>query len=58
MTATLFVAGMSHRTAPVEVREVLALEEDKLREVLAALGADGPAAELVTKTGSVMTATA
>jgi len=47
MTATLFVAGMSHRTAPVEVREALALEEDKLREVLAALGADGPAAELM-----------
>jgi glutamyl-tRNA reductase len=47
MTATLFVAGMSHRTAPVEVREALALEEDKLREVLAALGARGLAAELM-----------
>ncbi len=47
MTATLFVAGMSHRTAPLEVREALALEEDKLREVLAALGTDGPAAELM-----------
>lgn len=44
---TLFVAGMSHRTAPVEVREALALEEDKLREVLAALGAGAPAAELM-----------
>jgi glutamyl-tRNA reductase len=47
MTAILFVAGMSHRTAPVEVREALALEEDKLREVLAALGARGVAAELM-----------
>jgi len=47
MTATLFVAGMTHRTAPVEVREALALEEDKLREVLAALGTAGPAAELM-----------
>jgi glutamyl-tRNA reductase len=47
MTATLFVAGMSHRSAPVEVREALALEEDKLREVLAALAARGVAAELL-----------
>src|SRR5262249_21650160 len=30
----LFVAGMNHRTAPVGVREQLALEEDKLREIL------------------------
>ena len=44
---TLFVAGMSHRTAPLEVREALALEEDKLREILVALGAGGPAAELM-----------
>jgi len=47
MTTTLFVAGMSHRTAPVEVREQLALEDDKLREVVAALGAQGTAAELM-----------
>ena len=44
---TLFVAGMSHRTAPLEVREALALEEDKLREILVALGAGGPVAELM-----------
>ena len=31
----LFVAGLSHRNAPVELREQLAVEEDKLREVLA-----------------------
>ena len=47
MTTTLFVAGMSHRTAPVELRESLALEEDKLREVLAGLAARGVAAELM-----------
>ena len=47
MTPTLFVAGMSHRTAPVEVREQLALEDDKLREVVAALAAQGTAAELM-----------
>jgi glutamyl-tRNA reductase len=34
---TLFVASMNHRTAPVEVREQLALEEDKIREILADL---------------------
>lgn len=47
MIPTLFVAGMSHRTAPVEVREQLALEEDKLREVVAVLAAQGTAAELM-----------
>jgi glutamyl-tRNA reductase len=30
----LFVAGLNHRTAPVELRETLAVEEDKLRELL------------------------
>ena len=30
----LFVAGLSHRTAPIELRETLAVEEDKLRELL------------------------
>ena len=44
---TLFVAGMSHRVAPVEVREALALEEDKLREVLGTLAAAGVASELM-----------
>jgi glutamyl-tRNA reductase len=31
---TLFAAGLNHRTAAVALREQLALEEDKLREVL------------------------
>jgi glutamyl-tRNA reductase len=30
----LFVAGLSHRNAPVALREQLAVEEDKLRELL------------------------
>jgi glutamyl-tRNA reductase len=30
----LFVAGLSHRNAPVDLREQLAVEEDKLRELL------------------------
>ena len=30
----LFVAGLSHKNAPVELRERLAVEEDKLRELL------------------------
>jgi glutamyl-tRNA reductase len=30
----LFVAGLSYRSAPVEVRGILAVEEDKLRELL------------------------
>lgn len=47
MTATLFFAGMSHRSAPVEVREALALEEDKLREILAAVVGRGAASEML-----------
>jgi len=30
----LFVSGLNHRTAPVDVREQLAVDEDKLREIL------------------------
>jgi glutamyl-tRNA reductase len=30
----LFVAGLNHRSAPVELRETLAVEDDKLRELL------------------------
>ncbi len=37
----LFVAGMNHRTAPVAVREQLALEEEKIREILADLTGRG-----------------
>jgi glutamyl-tRNA reductase len=31
---TLFACGLSHRTAPLEIREPLALDEDALRDVL------------------------
>ncbi len=44
---TLFMAGMSHRSAPVEVRERLALEEDKLRQILADLTDRGLCAEVM-----------
>jgi len=43
----LFVSGLSHRTAPIAVREQLALEEDKLREILADLAEGGPYAEVL-----------
>jgi glutamyl-tRNA reductase len=42
-----FVAGLSHHTAPVELRERLALEPDKLREVLEDLAGKEVAGELV-----------
>ena len=37
----LFVAGLSHRNAPVELREQLAIDEDKLRELLRDVAATG-----------------
>jgi glutamyl-tRNA reductase len=37
----LFVAGLSHRNAPVGVREQLAVDEDKLRELLRDIVATG-----------------
>src|ERR1700730_12160565 len=37
----LFVAGMNHRTAPVAVREQLALEDENIREILADLTGRG-----------------
>src|SRR3990172_3209011 len=43
----LFVAGLSHKNAPVELREQLALEEDKLRELLRDVAATGAAREAV-----------
>jgi glutamyl-tRNA reductase len=43
----LFVTGLSHRTAPVEVREPLAVEEDKLREILRDIQATGTVGEAV-----------
>jgi glutamyl-tRNA reductase len=44
---TVFVAGLSHRTAPIELREQLAIEEDKLREVLADVAGRGVCSELM-----------
>jgi len=38
---SLFVAGLSHRNAPVELREQLAVDEDKLRELLRDVAATG-----------------
>ena len=38
---SLFVTGMSHVSAPVEVREQLAFEEEKVREILADLAGRG-----------------
>jgi len=43
----LFAAGMNHRTAPVNIREPLALEEEKLREILQDVQATGVLAEAV-----------
>src|SRR5260370_18652600 len=43
----LFVAGMNHRTAPVAVREQLALEEEKIREILADLTGRGSLHEVM-----------
>ncbi|MBI2526715.1 MAG: glutamyl-tRNA reductase [Candidatus Rokubacteria bacterium] len=45
--ATLFVAGMNHRSAGVELREQLALEEDKLRGILADLNDRGLCTEMM-----------
>ena len=44
---TLFVSGLNHRTAPIELREQLALEEDKLREVLREVQGSAGLAEVV-----------
>src|SRR5215468_10808153 len=43
----LFVAGLSHRNAPVEVREQLAVDEDKLRELLRDVAASGVVREAI-----------
>ena len=43
----LFVAGLSHRNAPVELREQLAVDEDKLRELLRDLAATGVVREVL-----------
>jgi len=43
----LFVSGLNHRTAPVALREQLAVEEDKLRELLRDVQATGVVGEVV-----------
>ena len=43
----LFVAGLNHRTAPVALREQLAVEDDKLRELIRGVQATGAASEAV-----------
>ena len=47
LTVTLFVAGLNHKTASVDVRESLAVKEDKLRDVLRDVQLLGVATELV-----------
>jgi glutamyl-tRNA reductase len=44
---TLFIAGLNHRTAPVAIREQLAAEEDKLREILRHVYATGVLSEVM-----------
>jgi glutamyl-tRNA reductase len=44
---TVFVAGLSHRNAPVALREQLAVEDDKLRELLQDVHATGVLREAV-----------
>ncbi|MGH7343161.1 MAG: glutamyl-tRNA reductase, partial [Candidatus Rokuibacteriota bacterium] len=43
----LFVSGLSHRNAPVELREQLAVDEDKLRELLRDIAAAGVVREAI-----------
>jgi glutamyl-tRNA reductase len=43
----LFVSGLSHRNAPVELREQLAVDEDKLRELLGDISGAGVVREAI-----------
>jgi glutamyl-tRNA reductase len=43
----LFVSGLNHRTAPVGIREQIAVEEDKVREIIRELSGTGILAEAV-----------
>src|SRR6266436_1577633 len=43
----LFVSGLSHRNAPVELREQLAVDEDKLRELLRDIAATNVVREAI-----------
>ncbi|MFQ5898185.1 MAG: glutamyl-tRNA reductase [Candidatus Methylomirabilia bacterium] len=44
--AVLFVSGLNHRTAPIAVREQLAVEEDKLRGILREVQLSGVLSEV------------
>jgi glutamyl-tRNA reductase len=44
---TLFVCGVNHLTAPVDVREQLSLEDEKVREILADLSGRGLCEEVM-----------
>ncbi|HYB42054.1 MAG TPA: glutamyl-tRNA reductase [Candidatus Methylomirabilis sp.] len=44
---SLFVSGLNHRSAPVEMREQLALEAEKVREILGDLAGRGPFSEVM-----------
>jgi glutamyl-tRNA reductase len=44
---TLFISGLNHRTAPIELREQLALPEDKLSEILREAHATGVLSEVM-----------
>jgi glutamyl-tRNA reductase len=43
----LFVSGLSHKNAPISLREQIAVDEDKLREILRDVQGAGVAAEVV-----------
>ncbi|HET7874001.1 MAG TPA: glutamyl-tRNA reductase [Methylomirabilota bacterium] len=45
--STLFIAGMNHRSAPVEIREQLALEDEKIRDILGDVSGRGLAVEIM-----------
>jgi glutamyl-tRNA reductase len=47
MIRSFFVTGMNHLTAPVDVREQLALEEEKVREILTDLSGRGLVGEVM-----------
>jgi glutamyl-tRNA reductase len=47
MIRSFFVTGMNHLTAPVAVREQLALEEEKVREILTDLSGRGLVGEVM-----------
>ncbi|MFQ5830274.1 MAG: glutamyl-tRNA reductase [Candidatus Methylomirabilia bacterium] len=45
--ASLFVGGVNHRTAPIALREQLAVEKDKLRQILLEVHLSGAVSEIM-----------